>query len=220
MTPVTYDTVRSNRKSIAIVINNEGDVTVRAPRRMANSEIEAFVEKKKPWIRSKQEQIAAISEKHYPLTADEGDSIQYLGNSYVIEKSDVENVTAVGNSLIVPKNYEISDVSAWLKAEANRIISERVERYAGIMGVMYNSVKMSEAKARWGSCSSKDNLNFAWRLIMAPIPIIDYVVVHELSHVTYKNHSPQFWARVKTVLPDYKERQDWLKANKKLMEII
>lgn len=111
-------------------------------------------------------------------------------------------------------------IAAWLKSEAGKIIEERVARYANIMGVNYAGVKMSEAKGRWGSCSSKDSLNFAWRLVLAPLGIIDYVVVHELSHITYKNHSPQFWARVKTVLPNYKEQQDWLKANRRLMEII
>ena len=114
----------------------------------------------------------------------------------------------------------IDDISEWLKSKAEKVIKERVDRYANIMGVNYASVKMSDAKARWGSCSSKDNLNFAWRLVLAPLGIIDYVVVHELSHITYKNHSPQFWARVKTVLPHYKEQQDWLKANRHLMEII
>ena len=111
-------------------------------------------------------------------------------------------------------------ISGWLKTEAGKIIEERVARYASIMGVNYAGVEMSEAKGRWGSCRSKDSLNFAWRLVLAPLGIIDYVVVHELSHITYKNHSHQFWARVKTVLPNYKKQQDWLKANRRLMEII
>ena len=105
-------------------------------------------------------------------------------------------------------------------SEALRIITERVNNYAGIMSVTPGTIKLSEAKARWGSCSAKNNLNFAWRLIMCPLSVIDYVVVHELSHITYKNHSPAFWARVKAVLPNYEDDQDWLKVNKKLMEIL
>jgi len=167
-----------------------------------------------------EEQIAAISEKHEKLHADDGDSILYLGHSYVISKEKIDEIAFDGNTLLVPLNFTIEDISAWLKAEAGKIIQERVDRYASIMGVKYASVKMSDAKARWGSCSAKDSLNFAWRLVLAPLGIIDYVVVHELSHITYKNHSSQFWARVKTVLPHYKEQQDWLKANRQLMEII
>lgn len=92
--------------------------------------------------------------------------------------------------------------------------------YSNVMGVTPGIIKLSEAKARWGSCSTKNNLNFAWRLVMCPLSVIDYVVVHELSHITYKNHSPAFWARVKTVLPTYEDAQEWLRINKKLMEII
>ena len=147
-------------------------------------------------------------------------SILYLGHSYVISKESVADIRIVGDSLVIPIDATMENITAWLKSEAGKIIEERVARYANIMGVSYAGVKTSEAKGRWGSCSSKDSLNFAWRLVLAPLGIIDYVVVHELSHITYKNHSPQFWARVKTVLPNYKEQQDWLKANRLLMEII
>ena len=220
MNNIPYAVARSDRKSVAIVIDTEGSVLVRAPKSMPDAEISAFVNKKKMWIRAKQEQIAAISEKHEKLHADDGDSILYLGHSYVISKEKIDEIAFDGNTLIVPLDYTIEDISAWLKVEAGKIIQERVDRYASIMGVKYASVKMSDAKARWGSCSAKDSLNFAWRLVLAPLGIIDYVVVHELSHITYKNHSSQFWARVKTVLPHYKEQQDWLKANRQLMEII
>lgn len=220
MSTIPYTVSRSDRKSVAIVIDTDGLVTVRAPKNMPDADISAFVDKKKMWIRTKQEQIAAISEKHEPLKSEDGDSILYLGHSYVISKEPVVDIYIEGDSLVIPMDATMENIAAWLKSEAGKIIEERVARYANIMGVGYAGVKMSEAKGRWGSCSSKDSLNFAWRLVLAPLGIIDYVVVHELSHITYKNHSPQFWARVKTVLPNYKEQQDWLKANRRLMEII
>lgn len=220
MSTIPYAVTRSDRKSVAIVIDTDGYVTVRAPKRMQDVEISAFVDKKKTWIRTKQEQIAAISEKHEPLNSDDGDSVLYLGQYYVISKENVSEISIEGDTLVVPMDATMETISGWLKTEAGKIIEERATRYASIMGVTFAGVKMSEAKGRWGSCSSKDSLNFAWRLVLAPLGIIDYVVVHELSHITYKNHSPQFWARVKTVLPNYKEQQDWLKANRRLMEII
>jgi predicted metal-dependent hydrolase len=88
------------------------------------------------------------------------------------------------------------------------------------MGVEYSSIKMSDAQRRWGSCSAKNALNFAWRLVMCPLSVIDYVVVHELSHITYKNHSTKFWSRVATVMPRYREALEWLRLNRKLMEVI
>lgn len=220
MSTITYTVTRSDRKSVAIVIDTNGLVSVRAPKSMSDNDISAFVDSKKMWIRTKQEQIAAISEKHDTLKSDDGDSILYLGHSYVISKEPVSDIYIEGDTLITPMDATIETITVWLKLEAGKIIRERVARYANIMGVSYAGVKMSDAKGRWGSCSSKDSLNFAWRLVLAPLGVIDYVVVHELSHITYKNHSSQFWARVKTVIPHYMEQQDWLKANRQLMEII
>ena len=214
MQEIAYQVVRSNRKSVALVIDNEANLIVRAPALMPDTVIDEFVRRKKRWINEKQQQVAVFGEKHPPVV------VEYLGSNYAIIKNDVDEVDISGNELIVPENYDIEALTAWLKGQAMQIISERVTLYANVMGVTPGTVKLSEAKARWGSCSTKNNLNFAWRLVMCPLSVIDYVVVHELSHITYKNHSPAFWARVKTVLPTYEDGQEWLKLNKKLMEII
>ena len=220
MQEIAYQVVRSNRKSVALVIDNEANLIVRAPLQMQDATIEEFVRKKKRWINEKQQQVAAFGEKHPPVVVETGESIMYLGSTYAIIKDAVDAVQVSGNELFVPNEYGIVEMTEWMKSEAMCVISERVSNYAGIMGVTPGEIKLSDAKARWGSCSTKNNLNFAWRFIMCPLSVIDYVVVHELSHITYKNHSPAFWARVKTVLPNYEDNQDWLKVNKKLMEII
>lgn len=220
MQEIAYQVVRSNRKSIALVIDNEANLIVRAPLQMQDAMIDEFVRKKKRWINEKQQQVAVFGEKHPPVVVETGESLMYLGSTYAIIKDDVDAVQVSGNELFVPNEYGIIEMTEWLKSEAMCILSERVRNYAGIMGVTPGEIKLSDAKARWGSCSTKNNLNFAWRLVMCPLSVIDYVVVHELSHITYKNHSPSFWARVKTVLPNYEDDQDWLKANRKLMEII
>ncbi|HJC23393.1 MAG TPA: M48 family metallopeptidase [Candidatus Eisenbergiella merdavium] len=220
MQEIAYQVVRSNRKSVALVIDNEANLIVRAPLQMQDATIEEFVRKKKRWINEKQQQVAVFGEKHPPVVVETGESLMYLGSIYAIIKDAVDTVHVSGNELFVPNEYGIAEMTEWMKSEAMRVIAERVSNYAGIMGVTPGEIKLSEAKARWGSCSTKNNLNFAWRLIMCPLSVIDYVVVHELSHITYKNHSPAFWARVKTVLPNYEDDQDWLKVNKKLMEII
>jgi predicted metal-dependent hydrolase len=203
-----------------LVIDSEANLIVRAPQYAKESDIVDFVEKKRRWIVDKQHQVSTFGEKHSPVIFESGESILFLGNTYTILKESVPSIRFSSTNILIPSEYLRSDVIAWLKAEAEKILTERVSRYANIMGVSYPSVKLSEAKTRWGSCSAKDKLNFAWRLIMCPMAVIDYVIVHELSHIAYKNHSPAFWARVKTVLPNYKEQQDWLKVNRKLMEII
>lgn len=220
MQEIAYQVVRSNRKSVALVIDNEANLIVRAPALMPDTVIDEFVRRKKRWINEKQQQVAVFGEKHPPVVVETGESIMYLGSNYAIIKNGVDEADISGNELIVPENYDIEALTAWLKGQAMQIISERVTLYANVMGVTPGTVQLSEAKARWGSCSTKNNLNFAWRLVMCPLSVIDYVVVHELSHITYKNHSPAFWARVKTVLPTYEDGQEWLKLNKKLMEII
>ncbi len=220
MQEISYRVVRSNRKSVALVIDNEANLIIRAPKLMPDAVIYEFVCKKRRWINEKQQQIAVFGEKHSPVVVKTGEGIMYLGSSYAIIKDVVDIVEVSGNEIIIPKEYDVDDLIAWLKEQAIQIIKERTVRYSNIMGVTPGNVRLSEAKARWGSCSTKNNLNFAWRLIMCPLFVIDYVVVHELSHITYKNHSPAFWARVKTILPYYEDAQEWLKANNKLMYII
>lgn len=220
MNEIPYEIIRSDRKSIALVIDSEASLIVRAPRKAKDSDIADFVEKKKRWIADKQYQVSVFGEKHSPVVFKSGESLLYLGNTYTILKDTVTSIQFSSTHILIPDGYTKADVIAWLKGEAETVLIERVSRYAGIMGVTYSSIKLSEAKTRWGSCSAKDNLNLAWRLIMCPMAVIDYVVVHELSHIAYRNHSPAFWARVKTVLPNYKEQQDWLKVNRKLMEIV
>lgn len=220
MQEIAYQVVRSKRKSVALVIDNEANLVVRAPVLMPDTTIDEFIHKKKRWIKEKQQQVAIFGEKHSSVVVETGESIMYLGNNYAIIKDSVDAIEVSGNELIVPENYDVEELSAWLKEQAMQIISERVAQYANVMGITPGTVMLTEAKARWGSCSTKSNLNFAWRLIMCPLSVIDYVVVHELSHITYKNHSPAFWARVKTVFPTYEDDQEWLKVNKKLMEII
>lgn len=98
-----------------------------------------------------------------------------------------------------------------LTTRAKRIIPQRVRYYADIMGVTYGRITIRMQKSRWGSCSSKGNLNFNCLLMRTPDEIIDYVVVHELCHLKEMNHSPRFWAEVEKIFPDYKERRKWLK---------
>ncbi len=215
-----YQLVRSDRKSIALVIDNEANLIVRAPLKMPFEDIETFIQKKHRWIQEKQKQVDSFGEKHSKVIVQTGESIMYMGDTYAIVQDDTEEIHIAGNEIQVPTAFTIENVVGWMKEEATRIITERVNRYANIMGVTPGMIKMSEAKARWGSCGTKNNLNFAWRLVMCPLYVIDYVVVHELSHITYKDHSSAFWTRVRTVYPKYEDSQEWLKVNRKLMEII
>lgn len=104
-------------------------------------------------------------------------------------------------------------LTAWYLKKAKEKIPERTAYYARLMKEHYKEIRIKDQRTRWGSCSSKKNLNFSWRLIMAPPEVLDYVIVHELCHLKFMDHSDNFWNHVEEVLPDYKVRQEWLKAN-------
>jgi len=220
MTNIQYKTIRSDRKSIALVIDSEARLTVRAPFNARESEITSFIKQKKRWIIEKQKKISALSNKYAPVVIKNGESILFQGNNYTIKMSNVARIKISGENIILPKGSKKEKVVSWLKKEAKKLIRERLDIYSGLMGVRYSALRISSARMRWGSCSGRDSLSFTWRLIMCPIQVIDYVIVHELSHITHKNHSPAFWARVKKVIPDFKEQKNWLKSNRKLMDII
>ncbi len=99
------------------------------------------------------------------------------------------------------------------KRQAKQYITTRVAEIAKIHNITYNDLRITSAKTRWGSCSSKRNINFSFRLILTPKEVIDYVIIHELSHLKEMNHSKSFWNEVKKIMPDYKKYEKWLKKN-------
>lgn len=220
MSEIPYKLVRSNRKTLALTIDSEACLVVRAPMEISEDVIHKFIRKKSRWIADKQRQVTDYGVKQSAFVLEDGENVLYFGKSYTVLRKEAHNVTIEGNFILVPKDMTLDDFAEWLRQQGEGIIRERMEYYANLMGVKYASVKMSEAKRRWGSCGAGNTINIAWRLVMCPQSVIDYVVVHELSHITYKDHSSKFWTRIATVMPNYKEAQDWLRLNRKLMEVI
>ena len=110
-------------------------------------------------------------------------------------------------------------LAAWYKNQARLILTERTDHFAQQFGLKYRSIRITSARTRWGSCSQLNALSFTWRLVMTPIEIVDYIVVHELAHVVEKNHSRAFWSQVERMLPDYRIRRKWLKTNGRLLDL-
>ena len=122
MREVAYQVVRSNRKSVALVIDNEANLIVRAPAFMPDTVIDEFVREKRRWINEKQQQVAVFGEKHPPVVVETGESIMYLGSSYAIIKDEVNAVEVSGNELILPECYDIAALTVWLKEQAMQIV--------------------------------------------------------------------------------------------------
>ncbi len=152
-----------------------------------------------------------------------GEGFLYLGKYYKLyivkdqtEPLRFENGFYLSESAL-PNAKEI--FIEWYKEQAFRKISERVSFYANAGGFKYKRVGITSTMKRWGSCSSDNSLNFSWRLIMAPLRVIDYVVAHELAHTLEKNHSKNFWSIVKALMPAYKKQEMWLKEHGHLLRL-
>lgn len=105
------------------------------------------------------------------------------------------------------------ELSKWYRTMSKEIIGERLQYYSCKIKVKYNNFRIKDQKTRWGSCSSKKNLNFNWRIVMAPEWVMDYIIIHELCHLIHMNHSKDFWATVSKFMPNYKDASLWLKVN-------
>ena len=227
-TVITYSIRRSFRaKYVNISVGVDG-VQVVAPVSMDDSEIIPLVEKKREWIFNKFEsyrhRVAQIRVEREFIS---GEKLLFMGNDYPLKVIEDEgrftrvNLTegqfhvSINKDIPLEMRREIirRKLEQWYISKAKKIIHERLELFADKIGVEINTVRYKNQKTRWGSCSQKGNLNFNWKLVMAPTYIVDYVVVHELCHLIQMNHSKEFWQQVGGRIPDYKERRRWLKEN-------
>jgi predicted metal-dependent hydrolase len=208
---------RSRRKTVALVITRDAALIVRAPYRTPLSFIENLVREKSAWILRKQRE-AAQRPVPQPKRFVDGEPFLYLGRSYPlrIAENAATGIDLADNLVLNAQPGRAREaLLAWYKAEALRIITARTACYAALTGLHPDGIRISNAQKRWGSCSSRKKLNFSWRLAMAPREIIDYLVVHELSHIAQPNHTRLFWNEVGKFLPDYKVREQWLKDHER-----
>ncbi len=222
MSVIIDQVIRSRRKTIAIIIHHDGKVFVRAPIKAPQRLILAFVDSKSDWINEKKKQ--ALQHPVLPVRRFvDGESFLVLGKE--IQLRVVENQKI---ALTLGTEFCISQIALpqarkvfenWYRAYAMKIINDRVEYFSRQHGFRYEKIRITSARTRWGSCSSRGTLSFTWRLVMAPLEIVDYVVIHELAHIRIKNHSPIFWAEVARLMPAYKQSKDWLKKNGRILTL-
>ena len=215
--------IRTKRKTIALQITDDATLIVRAPFYVSDDEIMNVIYRHQGWIKKKKEEIESRNSRFSPKEFVDGEGFLYLGKYYRLKivKSQEEPLI-FKNGFYLSKEvlpYAKEVFIEWYKRAAYEKISERVKLYARGSGLKYNKVNITNAKKRWGSCSSRGNLNFPWRLIMAPLRVIDYVVVHELVHLEIKDHSKAFWNKVKILMPDYEKYKNWLKENGHLLRL-
>jgi len=227
-TIISYSIRRSHRaKYVSLSIGADG-VQIVAPFPIDDSVIISLVEKKQKWILNRFESYRQRLRK-IPAERDfvSGEKLLFMGDNYPLKvlehKGGCTNVNLTDGQFLVDINADIpiekrreeiqGKLEQWYIRSAKELIAERLELFSKKIGVKVNAVRFKNQKTRWGSCSQKGNLNFNWKLVMAPTFIVDYVVVHELCHLKQMNHSLEFWLLVGNQISDYKKMRKWLKEN-------
>lgn len=221
-----YSIERSTRrkKTISILIRPDRVIVVRAPRHVTVKYIEQLVQRKAEWIVGK---LKTVNSMPKPLSRNYqgGEQLSYLGKTVKLfvgtSKDNIGNIEYEDGRITVflpehtaeesmPSHIKVL-LQRWYIAEADKTINRLVAKYSDITGLIPNKVTIKNLKSSWGSCTGRDDLGFNWRLVMAPLPVIEYVVAHELCHIKEKNHSKNFWSLLGRYIPDCKDARNQLK---------
>lgn len=209
--------IRERRSSISIQITREGEVVVKAPKLMPMFFIKQFLKQKEDWIRKKTKkfQEKPVRKRDYV----QGEEFWYLGNTYALTIGNFKeiHVTKTFNFPNVLLFRIQKELESWYKKQAKEIITKRLVHHAKKMNATYTSVMFSDTKSKWGTCGPDNDLQFNWRLVMTPLIVLDYVVIHELAHTKYKNHSERFWREVGKYSIGYKSYKKWLNDHAHLL---
>lgn len=220
---IEYQIKYSNRKTLNISVERDRSIIVRAPHYLTPEKIDKIVQSKRQWIKEKLNHA-----QKYPLVSESkefvsGETLMYLGKNYQLLVVDEEF-----DGIEFDQRFKISKVNQpkanelfkkWYLKQALIKIEPLATKYAKNLGVQYNQFKTSEMKYRWGSCTPANNIIFNWRIIKAPMYVLEYLVAHELVHLIENNHTPRFWNILSIQVPNYEKAKNWLKKNGQLLEL-
>jgi predicted metal-dependent hydrolase len=220
---ISYSVVRSHRATADVVIERDGRVLVRAPESIPDQRIEDIVEAKRYWIYKNLAEWRDLNATRVLREYRSGEGFLYLGRSYrlLLVASQDEALQLRGGRFCLRR--DLVDRGAVKAAKAafrdyyisrgSERVTERVQYYAPKIGVNPRAIDVRDMGHRWASCSPAGNVAFHWKCMMAPPTIIDYIVVHELCHMHHLDHTDAFWNEVDKVMPNYRERKEWLRKH-------
>lgn len=199
------------KKMILRIDGVNGDIKLTAPKHVSLSALRGFLKEHKNWIEIERSKVQA----HAALGP--GDTLPYLGESYVLEFLDTppRKVRIEEGEILVggPADQAPARLERWLRRQAKTYLGHDAHGFADQLGVSIGRVSIGDMKSRWGSCSSSGTLRFNWRLLLAPVDVRRYVAAHEVAHLLEMNHSPRFWGHVEGLMPDYSLHRKWLRAH-------
>ncbi|MFB6471266.1 M48 family metallopeptidase [Paenibacillus glucanolyticus] len=225
---IPYTLIESpGRKSLNIAVEN-GEVLVTIPTGIEENQYQSILHKKAPWILK---QLAYFEEMHSPpcvLQFVSGEKLPYLGRYYRLKVHKEENHLTASFRFyrgqfvaIVPQNTSPESYrdliyplyQEWITEKGKLFVEKRMPRFVQRLGKSPNHLLIRNMEKRWGSCTPKGSILLNWRIFLAPVSIVDYVLAHELAHLKIMNHTPAYWDTLRMLLPDYEERKDWLRIN-------
>lgn len=212
---------RLSRRSISLHIHADGKLEVRAPRYVPEFIIRQFVSSKEDWIektRKKLSHVPKSKNKNYQ----EGEVFRLGGTEYSLHITDGNFIVLTPTKIFFPSKFLTKPkihMEAFCRKFAKKFLEKRLALFAKKMGVSYKRVSIRDTTSRWGSCSSSGTISFSYRLILADLSIIDYVLIHELAHITHPHHRLSFWARVGAFYPEYAAARTWLRKEGHMLKI-
>lgn len=202
---IECDVQYGKRKKLLIQIDSIGLVTIKAPKHTSDETIINAIKQHGRWIQEKLDKISMIQERPKTRDYDGQGKFFYLGKEYFL------------NELIETSDLSEEDLKKNLKKfymkSCDKVIRERIKTYQQQLGVKPKVIEIVESNSQWGSCNSSKKITFNYRLAMAPLDVMDYVIVHELCHLIHMNHDRSFWRRVGSIVPDYKHKQEYLERH-------
>ncbi|WP_163536356.1 SprT family zinc-dependent metalloprotease [Gracilibacillus sp. YIM 98692] len=226
-TIIYYNYFIQNRKDVKISIDLVNGVEIYKPRNVSKSKLNDILIQKAPWINQKLEELNEVKTSVQQKEFVSGEKLPYLGRHYRLKvfKEPVKTASIQlkqGRFIaVVPHDwtqYQIQDLLeqqliAWYRQHGFKKIIERAKDYQAILGVEPRSIQLRTQHRRWGTCTPNGDIYLNWRMVMAPVRVIDYIIVHELVHLLVPQHNDKFWRLVKSTLPHYEHSKEWLRVH-------
>lgn len=225
---LVYVVEHKKRKTLGIYIDLFGNVTLRVPKNTQESQITNLIESKWAWIHKTCQDMKEKSQGYKERTYAEGDSLLFLGEERIVNRV-MEETSTLSIRLgpegiqirgpIVPEEEMKKAVKKFYKQQLKAILEERIQVYQKHFKVKPRGFKITDNKKTWGTCNSRYELTFNYRLMMAPIQVIDYLVIHEMAHMVHLNHDRSFWRLVGSLMRDYETCEAWLQESQYKMMV-
>jgi predicted metal-dependent hydrolase len=226
---IEYTLLRKpHKRHVTLTVDPHRGLRVSAPTHVTDANVEQILREKSSWVIRKLEECERLRDSipHHRFVS--GESFPFLGQHYPLQVLDDPHLTKPSLQLMdnrfllrIPPHTAMADESQrvdsirqqfrqWYIETGEAVVRDRLERYTPYFG-RPTRIILKDQKSRWGSCAVDGTIRINWRILMAPMPIVDYLLVHELAHLRHRNHSPAFWAAVSAVIPDCRERRSWLR---------